>query len=290
VKHLHLISKFRVALSVCVAPLAFATCATAQETPPPFEPSVFSGDFLIAGGGVVVAPSYEGSDDMVVIPAAAVAGKIGGIGINARSAGIALDLLAERPGKRMGLTFGPVLRYRSNRSGKIVDPVVAKLGKLRGVIEGGIVVGADFKGLLNPHDSLSFGVDLRWDISGHGGGQIVSPGISYLTPLSHAQVVGIALTSNFIDARYAQYNFGITPAGSAASGLTSYTAKGGLKDVGLGLMTARDLNGNFLDGGPAIAVGAMYSRLYGSAAASPVTSVRGRRGQWIFGAGLSYTF
>ena len=268
-----------------------AVPAAAQDiTTPEVERSVFAGDFLIAGAGVVLAPSYEGSDELVAIPAAAVAGKLGGIGINARSAGLALDLVPERKGKRMGLTLGPVLRYRSNRSGKINDPAVASLGKVRGVIEGGVVVGADFKGVFNPHDSLSLGVDWRWDISGRGGGRIISPGVSYLTPISRAQVIGLALTSNFIDDRYANYEFGISAAGKTASGLPVFTAKGGLKDLGLGLMTARDLSGNFLDGGPAIALGAMYSHLYGSAAASPITSARGRRGQWIFGAGVSYTF
>ncbi len=275
----------------------FAVPALAQQAPsppsapPPLEESsVFTGDFLIAGGGAVAAPDYEGSDNLRIIPAAAVAGKLGGIGINARAAGIALDLWPERKGHRVGFTIGPVLRYRTNRTGISADTVVAKLGKLRGVVEGGIVIGTDFKGVLNSHDSLSFGVDFRWDISGRGGGQIISPGISYLTPLSHAQVVGLALTSNFVDSRYAQYNFGISPAGSAASGLPVFVAKGGLKDIGIGFMTARDLSGNFLDGGLAIAGGAMYSRLQGSAADSPITSQRGKRSQWIFGAGLSYTF
>lgn len=293
-KQLELNSKFRLARIACTALLlaAIACPALAQDmaTPPETESSVFSGDFLIVGAGAVLAPSYEGSDDLVAIPAGAVAGKIGGIGINARAAGIALDLIPEFGGKRIGFTLGPVLRYRSNRSGKIADPVVASLGKLKGVFEGGVVVGVDFKHVLNDYDSLSLGVDVRWDISGHGGGRIVSPGVSYLSPLSRAQVIGLALTSNFIDHTYAQYEFGISPAGSTASGLPVYAAKGGLKDLGVGIMTARDLGGNFLDGGAAIGVGAMYSHLFGSAAQSPITSVRGKRGQWIFGAGVSYTF
>lgn len=272
--------------------LGFAALpAAAQEISA--ENSVFSGDFLIAGAGVAVAPNYEGSDDLVASPAGAVAGRIGGIGINARAFGLSLDLIpdAARVGG-IGFTLGPVVRYRTNRSGRIVDDVVAKLGKLRGVVEVGVTAGIDAKKVLNPYDSLSFSVDLRWGASGRGSGLIVAPGVSYLTPVSKGIAVGGALNANFIDSRYANYNFSVTPAGSLATGgvLPAYTARGGLKDVGVGAFTAFDLNGNFLDGGPAIGLGAMYSRLFNSAAESPVTAIRGRRSQLIFGAAASYTF
>lgn len=269
-----------------------AAPAAAQEVAPlAAEGTAFKGDFLIVGAGVGVVPSYEGSDNLIAIPAGAVAGRIGGIGINARSAGLALDLIndSSRSGG-IGFTLGPVLRYRSNRSGRVVDDVVARLGKLKGVVEAGVNVGIDAKHVLNPYDSLSFSVDLRWDVSGRGSGMIVSPGISYLTPLSKGIALGGVVTSNFIDSRYARYNFSVSPADSIASGLPAYTARGGLKDVGIGAFTAFDLDGNFLDGGPAIGLGAMYSRLFNSAAETPITSIRGSRSQLIFGAAASYTF
>lgn len=268
----------------------FALPAAAQEPAPvQAEPSVFDGDFLIVGAGAAWVPDYEGSDNLHVLPVGGVAGRVGGVGINPRAAGIALDLVADSD-KRAGLTLGPVLRYRSNRTGTVSDPAVASLGKLKGVIEAGVTGGVSLKRVLNPHDSLSMSVDVRWDISGRGSGYIVSPGISYLTPLSRAQVAGLALSANFIDERYARYNFSITPAGAAASGLPVYDARGGFKDWSLGAFTARDLNGNFVDGGLAVGVGAMYSRLYGSAAESPITAIRGRRSQWVFGGGLALVF
>lgn len=271
-----------------------ATClafpAAAQEVPQiAAEPSVFDGDFLIVGAGPVVAPSYEGSDNLSIIPAAGIAGRLGGIGISARAGGIALDVIPDSD-QRVGIALGPVVRYRSNRTGNPRDPVVARLGKLKGVVEAGANVGIAFKHVLNGYDSLSASVDMRWDVSGQGSGYIISPGISYLTPLSEAQVAGAAVSANFIDSRYARYNFSVTPAGAAASGLPAYDAHGGFKDWSIGVFTARDLNGSFLDGGFSVAIGGMYSRLYGSAAESPITAVRGRRGQWVFGGGLAYIF
>ncbi len=271
--------------------LALTAAPAAAQVAPSIEPdrSVFDGDFVILGAGPVAAPSYEGSDSLSVIPAAGVAGRIGGITINPRAAGVALDLVPDSD-KRVGFTLGPVLRYRTNRTGRIGDEVVARLGKLKGVVEGGVVAGVAIKRVLNPHDSLSISVDLRWDISGHGSGYIVSPGVSYLTPVSRAQVIGMAATANFIDARYARYNFSVTPAGGAASGLPVYDAHGGFKDWNLGVFTARDLDADFLNGGLAIAVGGMYAHLYGSAAQSPVTRIRGKSGQWLFGGGLAFIF
>ena len=276
---------------VLVLPAAcFALPAAAQEVPQiAAEPSVFDGDFLIVGAGPVVAPSYEGSDNLSIIPAAGIAGRLGGIGISARAGGIALDVIPDSD-KRVGIAFGPVVRYRSNRKGNPRDPVVARLGKLKGVIEAGANVGIAVKHVLNGYDSLSASVDMRWDVSGRGSGYIISPGISYLTPLSEAQVAGAAISANFIDARYARYNFSVSPGGAAASGLPAYDARGGFKDWSVGVFTARDLNGSFLDGGVSVAVGGMYSRLYGSAAESPITAIRGRRGQWVFGGGLAYIF
>ncbi|RZJ94436.1 MAG: MipA/OmpV family protein, partial [Novosphingobium sp.] len=87
-----------------------------------------------------------------------------------------------------------------------------------------------------------------------------------------------------------QYNYGIDAAGSAASGLPQYAGRGGFKEWNVGAFTAIDLSGNFLDGGFALGVGAQYSRLQGSAAETPITSIRGKRGQFFVGGGLAYTF
>lgn len=254
------------------------------------EKTAFDGDFLIIAAGAVLLPSYEGADETSVLPAAAFAGRIGGVGISPRAAGFALDLVPEKPGTRMSLGLGPVLRLRMNRSGRIKDPVVARLGELRSIIEGGVSATVTFKRVLNPHDQLSIGSDFRWDISGRGGGGLIAPSVSYLTPVSRAQVVGMLASAEVADKRFASYNYEVSPAGSAASGLPAYTARGGLKALSIGAFTARDLDANLLNGGLSIGVGAMYTRLKGSAAETPITAIRGKASQWFAAAGLGYTF
>ncbi len=273
------------------APQMPATAAaTFPEPAVSQEKSAYDGDFLIVAAGAVLLPNYEGANETSVLPAGAVAGRVGGIGISPRAAGLALDLVPGKPGARASLGLGPVLRLRMNRSGRVKDPVVAKLGKLRSVIEGGVNVGVTIKRVFNSYDQLSVSSDLRWDVSGRGGGGLISPSVSYLTPVSRAQVVGMLASAEFANQRFASYNYDITPAGSTASGLPVYIARGGLKALSFGAFTARDLDGNLVNGGMSIGAGAMYTRLKGSAAATPITSVRGKASQWFFAAGLGYTF
>ncbi|MBV1690819.1 MipA/OmpV family protein [Novosphingobium sp. G106] len=254
--------------------------------------SVFDGDFLVVGVGAVSMPSYEGSDDRRITPAGGVYGRVAGINISPRAAGLALNFIPEQKGKRLTFNLGPVARYRSNRSSLngIKDPVVRRLGKLDAVIEGGATVGMTLKGVINAYDRISLGADFRWDVSGKGGGRVIAPGVTYFTPVSKGQVIGARVGAEFVDRKYAQYNYGIDAAGSAASGLPQYVGRGGFKEWNLGAFTAFDLDGNFLDGGFALGAGVQYSRLQGSAAETPITAIRGKRGQFFAGAGLAYTF
>jgi outer membrane scaffolding protein for murein synthesis (MipA/OmpV family) len=291
-------------------PFAFAASgvpAQAQETgsppSPPPEPvatpgaadavmarSVFAGNFLVVGVGAVVMPDYEGSNDGRIRPAGMVYGRLGGVGISPRAAGLALNFIPDAKGQRVEFSLGPVLRYRRNRNGSVADPVVARLGKLDAVVESGVAVGVTLKGVFHAHDRISAGTDLRWDISGHGSGRVITPGVSYFTPVGKGQIIGARAGAEFIDDQYASYNYAIGPAGSAASGLEQYRAHGGLKEWNAGVFTAFDLDGNFLDGGFSLGVAAQYAQLYGSAAATPITSIRGNRDQWYVGAGIGYTF
>jgi outer membrane scaffolding protein for murein synthesis (MipA/OmpV family) len=252
--------------------------------------SVFEGNFLVVGVGAVLMPDYEGSNDERVQPAVGVYGRIGGVGINPRAAGLALDFIPDRKGQRVEFKLGPVFRYRRNRNGSVHDPVVARLGKLDSVVEGGVAVSVEVKGLLNGFDRISVGTDVRWDISGHGGGRVFTPGVTYFTPLGKGQIIGARVGAEFVDDKYANYNYAIGSAGSAASGLPQYRARGGFKEWNVGGFTAFDLDGNFLDGGFSLGVAAQYIRLQGSAAETPITSIRGSRDQWYVGAGIAYTF
>jgi outer membrane scaffolding protein for murein synthesis (MipA/OmpV family) len=274
-----------------LAALAFAAPAIAQETAPTgSKVNVFHGDYVIVGIGALASPDYSGSDNTDGVPAAAAIGEVGGIGFKIRGPSISLDLVRDKPGARVGLRFGPQIRYFANRHGKISDPVVASLGSLDTVIQGGFRVGLSFKDVLSRKDRLSIGVSARWDISGKGSGMVIVPSSTYLLPLGRAQVIGVMTSIQFDSKKFADHNYSVSPEGSAVSGLPEFHAKGGLHEATIGLGTARDLNGDFLDGGFALVAGVKYSRLFGSASRTPITSVRGSRDQWVYVGGMSYTF
>jgi MipA family protein len=251
---------------------------------------VFDGDYMIVGVGAGWLPSYEGSDDSRIVPLIGAVGELGGIGIGIRGPRLALDLVPDRAGRPVNFNLGPQVLYRANRKGNVKDEVVERLGSLKATVEVGFRAGMSFRGLVAKQDRVSVGVSTRWDVTGNSDGMVVAPSMSYLVPVSRAQVFGLRVAAEIVDDDHADYYFGITPAGSAASGLPVFDAKGGFKEASIGLATARDLNGNFLDGGFSIAAGVMYTRLFGSAARSPITSIRGSRNQWSVGAGLAYTF
>jgi MipA family protein len=260
------------------------------ENKPAAAKDAYTGTYALVGISIGSIPTYEGSSRSKVMPVPGAMGRVGGVDFRLAGPSLTLDFILGKPDAKVGWALGPSFRYRFNRNGKSGDAVVDQLGKLKSVIEGGVSAGVTIKRVLNKYDLLAVGVSARWDISGRGSGVIVSPSASYLMPVSKAQVIGALVSADFVDGRYARYNYSVTPAGSTASGLPVYNARGGFKAATVGAFTARDLNGNVLDGGFALGVGAMYTKLYGSAAKTPITALRGKRGQWIFGGGLIYTF
>jgi len=252
--------------------------------------SVFDGDFVIVGAGIAAAPTYEGSDNSRALPLIGATGEVKGIGFTFRGPSLSLDLVNIDLSKDISLGFSTQIRYRAGRSGNLKDDVVEKLPETDDVFEAGGRISLGFDELLSRKDKLSVGVSMRWDVSGKGSGYIVTPSATYRIPVNHAQVFGFLVSTQFMSGKYADYNFGIDAQGSSDSGLPVYIGKGGFKEWTLGVGTARDLSGSVLDGGMSIAAGVLYTRLYGSAAKSPITSIRGSRSQWFYGAGLAYIF
>lgn len=257
--------------------------------PPIAQKNHYDGNYVIVAAGVVVTPDYEGSRHSTAIPVVAAMGRIGPVGFSPRAAGLAFDVLPRQDGRRLTFSLGPVGRYQTNRH-RVEDPVVARLGKLPGTAEVGVNAGVSLHRLITRYDALSLSGDIRWDVSGHHAGRIVSASLGYYTPLSRGVLVGASGSADFVDRRYARYNYDVTPAGSAASGLPVYVAHGGNKAVGVQGIIVVDLDGNLADGGPALLAGVSWNRLKGSAAETPITALRGKTSQLTFGGGLGWSF
>ena len=272
-----------------LAAAMFATPALAQSDVAP-EDSIFDGDYLTVGAGATYGPSYDGSDDYVLSPLPVVQGKLKGIEITPRPGGVALDLIGDGKDPRFGFSFGPVATISFNRAKQIKDPVVRAAGKLDTAFEVGANAGVTAYKLLHGYDSLTVSADVKWDVAGAHSGRIISPSITYFTPLSRAALVTLSVSARHVDDDYADYYYSVSPAQSVASGLPEYQADGGWDSWSVGLFGGYDLNGNALDGGFAVFVLGAYSRMLNDARTTPYTSLRGDAGQWTAGAGLAYTF
>jgi len=252
--------------------------------------TAFSGDFVTIGVGAGIGPSYPGSDDYVFKPLPLVQGSLGGISVNPRGAGIAVDFIPDSPGK-IGINLGVAARLRSDRASQIKDEVVASLGELDRAIEVGPTIGVRFPGLINPYDSLSANADVLWDINGAYGGMVVTPSVTYFTPLSRSMAASLNLSAEWADADFHDYYYTVTPDQALASGLPQYDPESsGFTRVGAAMLLAFDVDGDIASGGLGLFAIGSYSRMLGDAAATPYTSVRGSRDQLFGGLGVGYTF
>jgi MipA family protein len=252
---------------------------------------VFAGDWLTLGIGAGRAPSYEGSDDYVIFPAPIAQGSVGGFDFGARGPGLYVDLVRDGNSKsNLKFLAGPLMRVRFDRRSDIKDPVVSALGKEDVAIELGATAGISLSKVINPFDTLTFSSDIQWDVAGAHGGRLISPTISYSTPLSPAIFTNLSLSATHVDGDYADTYFSIDAVGSAASGLPVFNADGGWKSYGASLLGGVDLSGDARDGGWGVFGLVSYSKLTGDAKRSPVTAIRGDPDQWFLAGGISYTF
>ncbi|RKF18201.1 MipA/OmpV family protein [Altericroceibacterium spongiae] len=253
------------------------------------EENVLAGDYLTVSVGGIYTPSYSGSDDYKMNVFPLIRGKFKGVRINPTAGGVSLDLIDDSDSSP-NFQAGPVIRLRNDRTGRIKDDVVKQLGELDTALEVGPSVGVTFPGILHGYDELNLSVNAKWDVLGAHSGMTISPSISYRTPLSRGIQTAVGLSADYGDDDYMDYYYSIGPAGSVASGLPQYQAKGGWQSASLNAIAGFDLDGDFTNGGMAIFVLGGYSRMLDDAKHSPITSIRGDADQWMGGAGIAYTF
>lgn len=263
-----------------------------QAGPPAGPPgdSVFDDTYVTIGLGGSYSPSYDGSDDYGFSVLPVVLGSVEGIDFTPRGPGFAVNVIPDRDNAKIDFLFGPVITASFDRVNDIRDPVVEQLGELDTAIEIGPTAGIQINQITNPFDSLTAALDVKWDVAGAHEGMIISPSLTYFTPVSRGAAISLIMTAEHVDDDFADYYYTITPAGSLASGLPTFTAESGWKSIGGTVFGVIDLDGNALNGGWSAIILGGYSRLLGDAKRSPVTSIRGSADQWFASLGVGYTF
>lgn len=258
---------------------------TAGQLPTPEE--ISTRDSLTIGLGAAVTPDYEGSNDYRIIPAGAIRGKYKGISFSTRGTYLFVDVIPG--GGKVELDAGPIVGVRMNSRRHIEDDVVEDLPRLKRAFEVGGFAGVSFHGLTNPYDTLALRLDVLHDIGNAHESTTFTPNLEFSTPLSRTTYLGASVGAEFVANRYADYYFGITPAGSLASGLPVFNPDGGMKNWKLGLLLNQSLSGDLLHGFSIFGAG-QYSRLVGDFKRSPIVDDRGSPNQWLGAIGLAYSW
>ncbi|MCL6250510.1 MipA/OmpV family protein [Altererythrobacter sp. KTW20L] len=256
--------------------------ALAQGGPPPQE------DTITVGLGLGVTTDYDGANEYKLIPGGVLQGTVRGHDFRLNGPRLFIDAIPNDPARRVELELGPVVGLRTNRTGKVEDPQVNALGKLDTAVELGLRGGIGISGIASRTDKLSFTATAVRDVAGAHDSYRLSPAIEYSTLVGRRTFVRAAITADFAPGDYARYYFGVTPEGSAASGLAAFDPQGGLESVGANVLATYSLSGG-RKGWSLFGI-ASYSRLQGDFAASPLVRDAGSANQFFGSAGVGYTF
>ena len=273
--------RFSIALCACLATVAPALAQDDRDTA--------ARDTVTIGVGGAVIPRYEGSKDYRVTPAGAARGRLGGIGFTTQGTSVFLDLIPALNGPGTKFVAGPMAHLSLNRSSLkgTRDPQIVALGRIPVAVEVGGHVGVSRTGVItSEYDTLNFDVAVSHDVTNIHDSLIVTPSVSYGTPLSRKIYVGASISADHVGSGYAQTYFGVTPGQSLASGLPAYAPREGFKDINFGLLGNASLTGDLRHGLSLFAIG-NYSKLLGDFGRSPVVR---DKGQWLGAVGLAYTF
>jgi MipA family protein len=282
--------RFRTLLLSAPAALAgvvlLSTSASAQDT-------AENRNELTVIVGAATVPSYGGSDENVIVPGAVIRGRVADFPFFTRGPSLYIDAIPNRSDQALDLEFGPVVNLRSDRHNNIKDPQVQRLGKLKRAVELGGWVGIGKTGVFtSAYDNLSFRVAYLNDVNDAHHSYIISPSLEYGTPLSETTFVGVSVSADYVGKGFGRTYYDVTPAGTAASGLRTYSAAGaksGFSKVSGNLVAAQSLSGDLRKGWALFATGG-YGRMLGRYADSPLVRDVGSRDQWMGALGIGYTF
>lgn len=246
---------------------------------------------LTIGFGGAVSPSYEGSNDYLLLPSGIIRGNVEGFNFALRGLQIGVDLIRDKGKKGLDFQAGPVLGINLNRANRLIDPQVSLLGKRRVALETGGFVAISKTGIVpRSFDTLTARLQIVGDVSGVHRSYVITPSIEYSALATPKLQLGASLSGTFVGDGYARTYFAVDAAGSARSRLPVFAnPRGGFKNFTLGANANYAFKG-LLRRGWVVFATVSYSQLQGDFAASPIVSIAGSRNQVFGAAGLGYTF
>lgn len=233
--------------------------------------------FALAVG---VAPDYVGSNDYKFV-----VGPAGRIGFsNHRYVELVATQLTANLINHDYLRLGPTVNYRVGRT-DVEDSAVDRMTDIDGAFEIGLAGGIELSNGKNPRYRFRVNGDILYDVSGEHEGVVATLATRYWTPLSKAFDLGIGFGATFASDDFNSTYFGVSATDAGLSGLSTYSAGGGMNDVNGLVALVMHLSPKWH-----VAAGLKYQKLVSDAADSPVVDDRGSDNQFIAGIGLAYAW
>ena len=232
-------------------------------------------------GAVGIVPDYMGSDDYTIGAAPAGLMKFGN---SDRYARVLVTELSVNVIDSRVWNFGPVLNYRLARD-DVDDDAVDLMRDIDGTIEAGVLGGWTWIGDDDPRHRFNVSAEVLYDVGDTHEGYIVSVGSRYFQPVTLPLTLSIGATATYGSDHYMLKYFVIDSDNAARSGLSQFSADGGLRDVRIPIMAIYSLSPNWHVTG-----GLVYSRLLDDASDSPIVDDRGSSDQLFAGLGVAYAW
>jgi outer membrane protein len=225
------------------------------------------------GLGVAAAPDYEGSSDYSAVPVPFVSARFSnGMSILWIANLARADLIPSRT-----WVAGAVLQYIQKRDA-VDNNKVDKLDSVDASLMAGGFVGFQI-------DRFNLSLEAMQDIADGNDGAVVRLRGGYHIPISREWNASINAFTTWADDDYMEAYFGIDQSNSNKSGLKTFDADEGIKDVGITLPVTYSPWEHW-----SILGAVAYKRLLGDAADSPVVDDEGDANQFIGGVVLIYRF
>lgn len=261
-------------LTVCLTAPVLAVGGAAWA-----EDDARDGLHLSLGAAGVYRPEFKGSKDYEFKPLPFV-----GLRYGRGDYYVALEGAALRANLLPGglLEAGPMLSYERGRDDDVKNLAVRRLGEIDGAVNAGVFARKRFD---VGNGVLTIGAEALTDTGKVHKGVLATVGVDYDRPLSDRWSLGANLSTTWADRKYMQTYYGVSPAGSLASGLSPYAAKAGIENVEL----SASLRYRISDRWSALAHGG-YRRLVDSAADSSIVVGEGSADQGQLAFILLYSF
>ena len=225
------------------------------------------------GAGVGAAPDYEGSEDYeaVPLPFARIAWE-DGMFVDLFVNTVKANLLRDKTWR-----LGVAAHYIQERD-DVDNDKVDDLEDVDTAIMLGGFAGFDYQ-------NWNVSVIAVQDIADGNDGSLIILSGGYTFPVSPEFKLPVSLSTTYADEDYMSSYFGIDGDDAARSGLDTYNADAGFKDVSLSLIPTYKIADNW-----GLMGVVRYSRLIGDAEDSPVVNDEGDENQYLAGILVTYSF